>query len=211
MSIIAEALKKAEKERKIKMGMRHSLGKPFNYGKKIASIKESDNINISQLQMSSFKGNKAGSLHQHNVKSRSLLVFGALLSAAILFLAIANIFLLPPPVAEVTAIVKDSGAADVPLEAEAYTDLGPEMALIEERVKVADKASRVFKGVPPQDEFLSNFSLSGIVYDIDDSWAIINNEVVRVGDTLNGARVILIEPKEVVLLLREKKISLPVR
>ena len=62
-----------------------------------------------------------------------------------------------------------------------------------------------------REQVLANFKLNGIVWDTDDSWAIINNRIVRTGDTLNGAQVVLIEPKKVVLNFRNEEFDLAVK
>ena len=131
---------------------------------------------------------------------------------AIAFLTITNIFL-PPSIniEEATPVGTSADSIEVPVEAEAYTDLKSETALIEDRESLIDKMAKALKIESTQDEFLTSFILNGIVYDADDSWAIINNKIVRVGDKLDGATVISIAPQKVVLLFKEERFGLAVK
>lgn len=54
----------------------------------------------------------------------------------------------------------------------------------------------------------SNLELQGIIYDKAYPRAIINDKVVKVGDTVEGAKVMKIEGKSVAMSLRDKKITL---
>jgi len=46
---------------------------------------------------------------------------------------------------------------------------------------------------------MEDLSLNGIVSDMENPYAIINNEVIKLGDTVNGMTVIEINEKSVVL------------
>ncbi len=54
----------------------------------------------------------------------------------------------------------------------------------------------------------NNMELNGIVYDKERPRAIINDTIVKVGDTIEGAKVVRIEKSAVVLSLRDKVINL---
>ena len=53
------------------------------------------------------------------------------------------------------------------------------------------------------------FSLNGIVYAPEDSYALINGKVIRVGDHVGDATLTQVTPNEAVLDLRGEKIVLP--
>lgn len=54
----------------------------------------------------------------------------------------------------------------------------------------------------------SNLELQGIIYDRTNPRAVINDKVVRAGDTVEGAKVMKIEENSVLMSLRDKKITL---
>lgn len=57
-----------------------------------------------------------------------------------------------------------------------------------------------------------NLILSGVMYTTpSDAYCIINGEVLRVGDSISGARLVSVTPKEVSLEFQGEKIVLPVR
>ena len=188
MSIIDEALRKVAKERdKAKRRPVEPKSSPL----------ESENIK---------------SLSARYVKSKTVIVSGILLLLAIAFLTVTNIFLVPPPGIKETMPAETSGDfIETPVEAEAYTEVRSEIALIEEKVGLMGKMAKAFKIESTQEEFLSNFTLNGIVYDMEDPWAIINNKVVKVGETLDGAAVISIAPQKVVLLFKNERFDLAVK
>lgn len=211
MSIIADALKKAQ-ERKKTITSRENLNKVLDPERKATYKREEFKVEKPQLQpkVSPSKAKNMEFLKTRYVKSKVLIISGILLLVAIIFLTIANIFLIPSPGVKVLRSGRTSDVTDVPLEAEAYTDVKSEIALIEDKAGLMDKMASVFKTGSVQEEFLSNFTLNGIVYDTEDSWAIINNKVVRVGERLAGAKVISIAPQKVVLLFKNEKFDLSV-
>lgn len=211
MSIIADALKKAQ-ERKKTITSRENLNKFLGPERKAAYKREEFKVEKPQLQPKVLPSEAKNMefLKARYVKSKALIISGVLLLVAIIFLAIANIFLIPSPDVKVSRSGRTSDVTDVPLEAEAYTDVKSEIALIEDKAGLMDKMASVFKTGSAQEEFLSNFTLNGIVYDTEDSWAIINNKVVRVGERLDGAKVISIAPQKVVLLFKNEKFDLSV-
>lgn len=54
----------------------------------------------------------------------------------------------------------------------------------------------------------SNFRLAGVLVSPDDSYCIINNKILRVGDNVQGAKLLSITPDGAILELNGKKISL---
>jgi len=56
----------------------------------------------------------------------------------------------------------------------------------------------------------NDWQLSGILYNSQSAVAIINNKPVKIGDTINDARVVQIDKKEVVLEHKGKRIRLTV-
>ena len=128
------------------------------------------------------------------ISGRTLAASGALILLAIAFLTATNMFLLPT--SDVDMVL---GERDV-LEAEAYRNMGLEIGLI-------DDARMDYLPV----QLMSNFKLNGIVWGADDSWAIINDEIVRAGDTLDGAKVVSIKPQKVVLSFKDAEFDLVVK
>lgn len=56
-----------------------------------------------------------------------------------------------------------------------------------------------------------DLALTGLVYSSSgDSYCIINGRVVKVGETVDGAKLIKVEPQEVILDFRGEQISIPV-
>lgn len=207
MSIIAEALKKAGKERDKSITSKEHLSKIFGPERKATYKRKEFKADKPQLQPeASLSDTKdMGPLKVHYVKSKTLIATGVLLLLAIIFLTVTNIFFIPSPDMKVAASRRAFDFTAVPIEAETYTDLKSEVALIEHKIGLMDKMALL------QDEFSSHFMLNGIVYDVDDSWAIINNEVVRAGDTLGGAEIISIAPQKVSFLFKGEKFDLAVK
>ena len=208
MSIIAEALKKAKKERDGKtMTSEEYLHKILGPERKEIYIKEESKDSKPIAPPSKTEGIESPDA-RNMIRSKALITSGILLLLAIMFLTVTNIFLIPLPEVKVATSKTPEGTSDlteVPLEAEAYTDVKSEIALIEEKAGLMDRMARAFRG---DSGSLSKFELNGIVYDVDDSWAIINNKVVRVGDMLDGAKVISIAPQKVVLLFEDERFDL---
>lgn len=55
-----------------------------------------------------------------------------------------------------------------------------------------------------------NFALSGIIYSPQDSYCLINDKVVRMGESIEGAKLTKVTPEEVTLEYHGEKIVLPV-
>lgn len=196
MSIITEALKKAEKEKDKKITSKEYIDKIFGPERKGTYEKEKFEEEKTQLQQVR--------------QGKTLIVSGSLLVLAIIFLTVANLFLFPSADVETVIPPKPFDYAGEPLEAEAYTDMSREIVLIEDKSGF-NGIAKVFKRKSTRQQLLSNFTLNGIVYDTDDSWAIINNRMVRTGDALDGAKIISIEPQKVVLNFEGEKFDLVVK
>lgn len=203
MSIITEALKKAEKERNKQMSSKECLDKILGPERKTTYKREESRADKPQFE-SKFLPPKIVRkfLDASYIKSKAFITSCVLLLGAIIFLTIANIFFIPT---QRVGPIKTSDFKERPFEAEAYTDVKSDIALIR------NKMAGVFKNVSVRDEFLSNFTLNGVVHDAVDSWAIINNKVLRVGDTIENAKVISITPQKVVLLFRNERFDLTVK
>lgn len=63
-------------------------------------------------------------------------------------------------------------------------------------------------GSAPSAAFRRNFNLSGIVYSPKDSYCIINDKIVKVGERVGGATLLEITPEKVVLDYQGQTISL---
>lgn len=63
-------------------------------------------------------------------------------------------------------------------------------------------------GVSPSTAFRRNFSLSGIVYSPKESYCIINDRIVKVGEFVSGAKLLSITPEKVVLEYQGQTIQL---
>lgn len=202
MSIIAEALKKVKKDRD-----------RVRYPEKniVPPKKTTESSPQSYSSSLFFRGEGARPPKGRPSRNRTLITSVALLLLVFAFLAVSNIFFAPSrEVANVrTKIITDDTGVDI--EAEGYSDLKREIVIIERKEGIIDKVSGALKGMSAKDEFSASFSLNGIVYDSVDPWAIINNEVVRAGDELDGARIISIAPRRVVLLFRNEKFDLVAR
>lgn len=208
MSIITEALKKVAKERD-KVKRRPDRITTSN---KEASYKSKADRPWLEPKISPPEFRSLKSLNARYTRNKTLIGSGILLLLAIIFLTITNTFLLPSVDIEEKAPVGTSDDfTEMPVEAEAYSDVKSEIALIEEKNSLIDKMAKAFKIESTQEEFISNFILNGIVYDTEDPWAIINNRVVRIGDTLDGAEVISIAPRKVILLFKNERYDLAVK
>lgn len=208
MSIIAEALRKVARERD--KAKRHP--DKFPTPSKEVTYKNETEQPRSGPEISSLEFGSLKSLNARYSRNKTLIVSGILLLLAIVFLTITNIFLLPSVDIEETQPVGTSDDfIDTPVEAEAYSDVKSEVTLIEEKSGLINRMAKAFKIESTQEEFLSNFKLNGIIYDEENSWAIINNKVVRVGDTLDGAKIISIAPRKVTLLFKNERFDLAVK
>ncbi len=202
MSIITEALKKAEKERNSVVTSREYMEKilgperrgtyqpqVFESGKKAADISRPLDDDVARQR-----------------KRGIIKASGLAMIVAIIFLALTNIYLITPLDLD-TAIKPVSG---IPVEAEPYTDMSSEIRAVEQIGGQKDVFDVMGKEAVRR-LFFSRFNLNGIVYDVGDSWAIINNSVVRTGDTFNGAKILAIEPKKVTMRFRNEIFHLVVK
>ena len=211
MSIITEALKKAEKERNKVIDSKEYLNKILGPQLDLASYKK--DVLDEQPSLSPAHGNIKSANGKERRPSRSLVISSVLVIGTIIFLSAMNIFIISSPDVK-TATSKDvtrrSDRNDI--EAETYTTaMQPDINLIERKTTILDKVGRVLKGGATADEFISNFSLNGIIYDADNSWAIINNKMAKTGDVLDGAEVVSISPQKVVLLFKKEIFNLTVK
>ena len=184
MSIIAEALKKVEKEKDKTVSSRDYMNKVLGPERKSTYRKE---------ELSAPPAFDNAGQRRTTVSGRTLAASGALIVLAIMFLTAMNMLFLPAGDIDMAA------RGDI-LEAEAYSDMGLEIGRI-------DNTQMDYLPV----QILSNFKLNGIVWGADDSWAIINDEIVRTGDTLDGAKVVSIKPQKVVLSFKNAVFDLVVK
>ena len=184
MSIIQDALKKAEK------GRSDSVPNPSEYISKIAGpLREG----VYKKGLGSESLTQRYNSHRRE-PSRTLVSSTVLLTLAIIGLLVVNLFIFKPEdVSTDISLTQET----VPLEAEAYTDLKAEIALVEGSKGLSEVSGRqdASSGVPQ-----ISFVLNGIISDENENWALINNEIVRVGEITNGAKVISIAPEEVVIM-----------
>lgn len=209
MSIIAEALKKAEKERDKTIVSKEYLNKILGPERKATYKRKEPKIEKPKFHPKAAvsKNENIEFLHSHYAKSKTLIISGILLLSTIIFLTIINIFLIPSPKVKVATSVGTSKITETPVMAEAYTDMKSEI----HKTNFVGKMTRVFRSDLVQNGILSSFKLNGIVYDDEDSWAVINNKVARVGDTLDGATVISIAPQKVTIIFQNKRYDLAVK
>jgi len=214
MSIITEALKKAEKEKDKLRDTREYLNKILGPEREGTYRRDELNMDKSQLETKvSHSENKDMALFgkmPYRGSKTILITSGTLLLLTIIFLTVVNVFLISPDVKAPTHI-GTSDFRDVAVKAEGYTDVKPEIALIENKSTFLDKMTDVFKSDSVRAKFMAKFTLNGVICSEDDSWAIINNDVVRVGDTLGGAKVISIVPQKVTLLFKDERFDLEVK
>lgn len=214
MSIITDALTKAKKEKVRVMTSEEYLNKIIGPTRKETIAGEEIESNRSQLQgRSAVSETSAVKIPKSPFANRKMLITtGVLLISAIVFLTFANIFFISTSDVELAIPAGNiSESAVMTAEVEAYSDAKSELVEIEGRTGFMDKMAKVLRGESAHDEFRSNFILSGIVYDEEEPWAVINNEVVKIGDTLDGARVISIFPQKVVLIFKDEKFDLAVK
>jgi hypothetical protein len=214
MSIIAEALRKAAREKEKTITSKEYLDRILGPERKESYKRKERKSDKSQLQPKAFPtgAKKTGFFKEHYAKNKTLIASGILLLITIIFLTVINIFLVP------SGNLEQAGSKEIPTTAEeqpvaeAYTDVSPELVLIENvSPRLIDKMTSVFKSGSIMEEFTSNFTLNGIVYDTDEHWAIINNHIVRVGETLDGATVVSIAPHKVTLLFKNERFDLAVK
>lgn len=209
MSIITEALKKLEKNRTLSSG--EYLNKILGPERKSSFKKDTFKTEkpSAEKDISSAEDSKVSNA-VYRIRSKTLVISGILLLLTIVFLTATNIFLIPSLNVEVARSERPAGSIVEAPVAEAYTNVKPEVALVEHKTDLINRMTRVLKGSSIQDEFMSNFKLSGIVYDMDDSWAIVNDKVVRVGDYLDGATIVSVAPGKVVLRYKDERFALAV-
>ena len=201
MSIITEALKKAEKQRNETMASKEYLNRIIGPQLDLSTV----NVSARNIDLPADNADKR--------LAKPLVISGILIIGAIVFLSITNLVVISSidrTTAQSMHLLKPGGDY---MEVETYTKaMYPDIKAIERRSTIFDKMGRaILGGVTKEDEFLSNFELNGIIYDADNSWAIINNKMVRTGDILSGAKVLAISPSKVVLLFRSETFDLTVR
>ena len=208
MSIITEALKKLERNRTLSSG--EYLNKILGPERKSSLKKDTFETEkpSAEKDISSAEDSEVSNA-VYRIRSKTLIISGILLLLTIVFLTATNIFLIPSLNVEVAKSGRPTDFEGAPI-AEAYTNVKPEIALIENKTDLINRMARVLKGSSIRDEFMSNFKLSGIVYDMDDSWAIVNDKIVRAGDYLDGATVVSVAPSKVVLLYKDERFALAV-
>ncbi|MDD5681557.1 MAG: general secretion pathway protein GspB [Candidatus Omnitrophica bacterium] len=210
MSIITEALKKAEKERDKVINSKEYLNKIL--GPKIDMSSYKKEVPDKQpLTFTAYENVKHASSMDWR-PSRTLVVSSALIIGTIIFLSAMNVFVITSTDVKTATSEGTVRPAGNFIEAETYTTaMQPDINLIERKPTILDKMSRALKGGAITDEFMSNFTLNGIMYDTDNSWAIINNRMVRTGDVLDGAKIISISPQKVILTFKRETFGLTVK
>ncbi len=234
MSIIAEALKKAEKERDKVINSKEYMSKILGPQSDVSLCKKEAPEDTPVV-------------NADRRPSRSLAISGILIIGAIVFLSAINMLIISAPDAERAALTAPAKTPMSGLEAEAYTGtvakclkrqnleylprregfqnfpekaisqqshtttMQPDIKLVERGTGIMDRVGKVLTGTTMNDEFSSNFTLNGIIYDADNSWAIINNKMVKVGDMLDGAKVLAILPQKAVLIFKNKTFDLNVK
>lgn len=189
MSIITEALKKVEKERK--------------------ESQSSEAIAVSSA-VDEGAGNISGGIDWHG--RRQLAAFGLLIIVAIVFLSAANVFIISSADTDAPLPSQFTIAGDNQIGAETYAmAIHSNAEALEQNYSIFKKFGKVMKRAAPKDEFASNFELNGIIYDADNSWAIINNKMVKIGDIISGAKIVSISPQKAALLVNEKIYELSVK
>jgi len=209
MSIITDALKKAEKERDKTVVSREYLNKILGPERKVTHKRE-EQKEEPKIEKPKFRPERVLSknegiefLYPHYAKSKIIIISGILLLSAIILLTIINIFFIPSPEVKIAT----SEIKKTPIMAEAYTDMKSEIR----KTDFVGKMAQVFRSDLVQDGVLSSYKLNGIVYDNEDSWAIINNKMAKVGDTLDDATIISIAPQKVTILFQNKRYDLTVK
>ena len=197
MSIIAEALKKLEKEKNGTISSKEYLHKILGPVRNSTLKREKEE-----------NGEVPDSTYRK--RSKSLAVSGILLILAIAFLTAANIFLIPSSDIKVAESGRPADPAEEAPIAEAYTDVRTEIFLIENKTEFANKAARLLKSSSIRDEFMSKFELTGIVYDAGNSWAILNDKIIRAGDHLDGAEIVSVVSDKVTFIYKNEKLDLTV-
>ncbi len=213
MSIITEALKKAEKERNKVIDSKEYLNKILGPQVDMSSYKK--DVLDEQMPISHVYDDPMPVVNTVDWRpGRSLLISGILIIGTIVFLSAMNVFIIssPDPYGEKATSGEAALPASNALQAETYTTaMRSDINLIEQKATILGKMGRVLKGGAVTDEFMSNFTLNGIIYDTDNSWAIINNEMVKIGDVLDGARIVSILPQKVVLVFKKETFDLTVK
>ncbi|MEA3305455.1 MAG: hypothetical protein U9R52_01415 [Candidatus Omnitrophota bacterium] len=197
MSIIAEALKKLEKEKKGTISSKEYLHKILGPVRNSTFTKEKE------------ENGDAPDI-TYRKRSKSLTVSGILLILTIAFLTAANIFLVPSFDTEMAESGRPADPAKEAPVAEAYTDVKTEIFLIENKTEFTNKAGLPLKNISIRDEFMSNFKLSGIAHDAVGSWAIVNDRIIRVGDHLDGAEIVSVVSDKVTFIYKNEKLDLTV-
>lgn len=156
MSIISEALKKAEKQARLRTPSMET----------VPSAKSEEIINQRQIQAS--KGSKEANIFLALAIS-GIVVSAAILGSIVLFRNL-NLTQVTPEIQKLTS--SEVGSDD------SYVDS------------------------PEPEKRESIIELNGIVYESKERWAIINNKIVRLGDTVGDERIVEIG-KDYVRLVNE--------
>lgn len=222
MSIIAEALKKAEKERNSSVNSREYIDKLLgpridisSYRKEPADESGADEV-LTVSDKAKFGHKTAARAYgkiDWRISRRPLIILGILIIGAILFLSAVNMFVISSVDTKIAQSPRFTNPGKDHIEVETYTNaMYPDIAALERESVISGRLDGALKGgAATKDEFTSNFELNGIIYDADNSWAIINNKMVKIGDILNGAKILSISPQKTVLLYKDETFDLSVR
>ncbi|MFH0839461.1 MAG: hypothetical protein V1883_00395 [Candidatus Omnitrophota bacterium] len=214
MSIITEALKKAEMERNSRINSKEYLNKALGPRVDMSSHRKEAPVSSSVDNVLTGSGRTAdqpaGKIGWR--MSRPLVISGILIIGTIVFLSAMNVFIISSVDTKAVQSPQLTKSGSDYIEIETYTKaMYPDLVALEREPTIFKRLGRALKGITPKDEFISNFELNGIIYDADNSWAIINNQMVKIGDILSGAKILSISPQKVVLLYKEGVFDLSVR
>ncbi|MBU4488893.1 MAG: general secretion pathway protein GspB [Candidatus Omnitrophica bacterium] len=214
MSIITEALKKAEMERNSSINSKEYLNKALGPRVDMSSHRKEAPVSSGIDDAPTISGRTAdqpaGKIDWRI--SRPVIISGILIIGAIIFLSAMNVFIISFVDTEAVQSPQLTKSGKDYIEVETYTKaMYPDLIALEREPTIFKRLGRALKGITPKDEFISNFELNGIIYDADNSWAIINNQMVKIGDILSGAKILSISPQKVVLLYKEEMFNLSAR
>ncbi|MCG2705481.1 MAG: general secretion pathway protein GspB [Candidatus Omnitrophica bacterium] len=214
MSIITEALKKAEMERNSSINSKEYLNKALGPRVDMSSCRKEAPVSSGIDDAPTISGRTAdqpaGKIDWRI--SRPVIISGILIIGAIIFLSAMNVFIISFVDTEAVQSPQLTKSGKDYIEVETYTKaMYPDLIALEREPTIFKRLGRALKGITPKDEFISNFELNGIIYDADNSWAIINNQMVKIGDILSGAKILSISPQKVVLLYKEEMFNLSAR
>jgi|GEM_PF-2347722 len=84
---------------------------------------------------------------------------------------------------------------------------GGRAATLPDPTRPADYLARI-EAPANQDKAAVNFELTGIRIDAEDRTAIVNGHLIRVGDTVEGAKLLEIDPASVTLQYEHRRLTL---